>query len=96
MRLSDRIHKAIKEVALQSFGEVDVILFGSRTDDGRKGGDIDLAIGSHLSSEQFRHAKTLFLSGLLRKGLELKIDLVQLADADTLLQSEISSQGIVL
>lgn len=96
MRLSDRIHRAIKETALQSFGEVDVILFGSRTDDARKGGDIDLAIGSHLSSEQFRHAKALFLSGLLRKGLELKIDLVQLADVDTLLQSEISSQGVVL
>ncbi len=80
MRLSDRIHRAIKETALQSFGEVDVILFGSRTDDDRKGGDIDLAIDSHLSSEQFRHAKALFLSYLLRKGLELEIDLVQIAD----------------
>ncbi len=43
MRLSDFEIKSIKEVAKKNFGEsVKITLFGSRVDDTKRGGDIDL------------------------------------------------------
>jgi len=38
MRLSNRIHQIIKKNAINSFGHVNIYLFGSRTDDTKKGG----------------------------------------------------------
>jgi len=96
MRLSKRLKNAIVKAANQSFGEADIILFGSRTDDQERGGDIDLAIDSNLPHDQFCHLKAQFISNLLREDLDLKIDLVQLAEADALLRSEILSQGTIL
>lgn len=45
MRLSDHQIAAIKAAAAEAFGDdATVRLFGSRVDDGRRGGDIDLHI----------------------------------------------------
>ena len=45
MRLSEREIDAIRQTAREHFGEgVHVWLFGSRTDDTQKGGDIDLLV----------------------------------------------------
>lgn len=50
MRLSEEQKQAIREVVLPAAGEgAQIILFGSRLDDARRGGDIDLLIESDRS-----------------------------------------------
>ncbi len=36
-----RLSTLIKEATSSSFGDTDIFLFGSRVDDGKKGGDIE-------------------------------------------------------
>ncbi len=94
-----RIPKAIKEVLIDavksSFGDVDIVLFGSRMDDSKRGGDFDLAIMETFSKEAFRHHKVAFFRYLFQKGLDLPIDLVQYELASELLKREID-KGISL
>lgn len=44
MRLTDQERKAIMEVISRFDGQAEVYLFGSRSDDTKKGGDIDLLV----------------------------------------------------
>ena len=44
MRLTFKQHQAIKKYFLEVFREGQIYLFGSRVDDNKKGGDIDLYI----------------------------------------------------
>ena len=45
MRITEKDQKAIVKATHQNFGErVEVYLFGSRVDESKKGGDIDLYI----------------------------------------------------
>lgn len=44
MRLTDQERKAIMEVITRFDGQAEVYLFGSRSDDTKKGGDIDLLV----------------------------------------------------
>ena len=97
MRLSRRLRKIILESVQDSFGSVDVYLFGSRTDDTLRGGDIDIAIDTAMDSGSFRTGKTQFLTALYRRGLELKVDLVQYSDkTESLFKAEIDSNKIKL
>ncbi len=52
MRLSDREVKAIKEVIGEKDIKAKIYLFGSRVDDDKKGGDIDLLIFSEVLSQE--------------------------------------------
>ena len=74
MRLSQYEIACIKELAVRHFGaDVAVFLFGSRTNDRQRGGDIDLFIrGGNLSI----HTKLNFLTDLVLKIGEQKIDVV--------------------
>ena len=74
MRLSEFEINSIKNIAKEIFGEVKIILFGSRVDDTLKGGDIDL----YLVLNQKPHFldKPRFLAKLKRKIGEQKIDVV--------------------
>lgn len=83
------IKKTLKEAIQNSFGDVELILFGSRIDDNKKGGDFDLAIKGNLLKKDFKKAKVEFWKYLLKRDLDLPIDLVHYNFANTLLKSEI-------
>jgi len=98
MRLSNKLIKQLLTLISLSYGEdVDVYLFGSRTDDLKKGGDIDLAIDSQLSNSDFKQASITFRTQLLKQGLnDLSIDLTQLSAAENLFLDEINRSKIKL
>ena len=97
MRLPETLKSSILKAIEESFGNVEIYLFGSRTDDTKRGGDIDIAIRTDMTRDHFRKHKIVFVSLLMRMGFDLKIDVVQYHDSmDALLKSEIRSNGIKL
>lgn len=97
MRLPEKTKSSILTAINETFGNVGIYLFGSRTDDSKRGGDIDIAIQTDMKREHFRKHKIAFITLLMRMGVELKIDVVQYNDSmDALLKNEIQSQGIKL
>ena len=94
MRLSKRIINIVQENINKSFGNVNIYLFGSRVDDSKKGGDIDLAIDTNISRQEFRKKKSLFLSLLMRIDFDYKIDVVNFNTKDILLNTEIRHNNI--
>lgn len=89
MRISKRVFKILQENIEKSFGDVNVYLFGSRVDDTKKGGDIDLAIDTDLSRADFRKKKSLLLAQLMRVDFEYDVDIVDFHTKDELLYNEI-------
>lgn len=92
MRLNTHQVDAIKQATAEIFGEsAEVWLFGSRTDDGKRGGDIDLLVRlSERSSGQPSGGgepalmKKIRLLGALEKRLgERKIDVIIERPGDT-------------
>ena len=75
MRLDQKTRDEIRAAAKRFFG-ADVYLFGSRADDTRRGGDIDLYIEAALSAEQAVRARLSMLAHLYRRIGERRIDLV--------------------
>ena len=62
---------------MNAFGEnVVVYLFGSRTDDDAKGGDIDLFVETQLGKKQAVSAQLQFLVSMQKSLGEQKIDVV--------------------
>ena len=78
MRLTPSQISAIKTTVLQTLGEGAVVsLFGSRLDDNRKGGDIDLYIDCRpMSLAEQLDAKLLLLVKLKQQLGDQKIDIV--------------------
>ena len=84
MRLTDAQADAIRTAAVDVFGDdAEVWLFGSRADDRRRGGDIDLLIrpGRDAGDRPF-HRRVRFLARLERALGERKIDVVVEAPMD--------------
>ena len=84
MRLTDAQADAIRTAAADVFGDdAEVWLFGSRADDRRRGGDIDLLIrpGPGARDRPF-HRRVRFLARLERALGERKIDVVVEAPVD--------------
>ena len=97
MRLSDRIQKLIVNGIRKSFGDTEIYLFGSRTDESKKGGDIDIALVLDINKNEFRQKKIQFKKYLFQKGYDLKIDLLQWnKNIDILLQKEIETNHVLL
>jgi predicted nucleotidyltransferase len=77
MRLSQFQIDSINKLARKHFGqETTVWLFGSRTDDLKKGGDIDLFISNNNENSLTIEAKIHFLAELKTKIGDRKIDVV--------------------
>lgn len=75
MRLTERERQLIREAALRHFGEVPR-LFGSRLDDTRGGGDIDLLIHTDLAPAEAARRRIDLLADLWLALGERKIDVL--------------------
>jgi len=97
MRLHGYLKKLIKHSLAKIFNNADVVIFGSRVDDRKQGGDIDIAIKTNISNELFKQKKLIFLTELIRQNIDLKIDIVQYSDSmDHLLKKEIQNNSKLL
>jgi predicted nucleotidyltransferase len=78
MRLTPHEHQVIKQSASACFGEqAEVRLFGSRADDARRGGDIDLLIDTPLTDlAVIAQAHVRFVAKLYAQLGEQKIDVL--------------------
>jgi len=77
MRLTEFEIESIKRVATLHFGtEIEVILFGSRTNDRLRGGDIDLFIKSTQGIDLKLDTKIKFMTDLVMLIGDQKIDVV--------------------
>lgn len=68
MRLSKNQKKVILEASESSFGDANIILFGSRVDDSKRGGDFDLPIGLVLYTTSSR-----LLQQEIDKGIKINM-----------------------
>ena len=84
MRLSEKEITTIKRVIGESIGEAKVYLFGSRLDDTRKGGDIDLFIVAGTIDLETK----LMIRAKLKNHLHKPIDIVCHHDFDRPIEQE--------
>ena len=99
MRLSKKYINSIKANIINIFGKnTKVILFGSRVDDAKKGGDIDLYIIPQEKSnlEILYDKKIEFLSKVQLELGEQKIDVVIARDKKKSIEKEALKTGIEL
>jgi predicted nucleotidyltransferase len=78
MRLTDQQRAIIRATVVETFGAgADVWLFGSRVDDNKRGGDIDLLIETdQLDVDAIARAEISFLTRIQMKLGEQKIDVL--------------------
>ena len=86
MRLSSKEKSIIKEQITMLFGEADVYLFGSRVDDAKKGGDIDLYIIPQISDKLFK--KKMKIKVMLEDALHKPVDIVVAKNKERLIEQE--------
>ncbi|MBT5933972.1 nucleotidyltransferase domain-containing protein [Sulfurimonas sp.] len=95
MRLNKYYIHSIKTVFDTIFANGTISLFGSRVDDSKKGGDIDLFIEIEDKTDLFEK-KIRFLSLLKQKIDDQKIDVVFNEDSSRLIEKEARKWAIVL
>jgi predicted nucleotidyltransferase len=96
MRLSEHERGVIREAAAEVFGpDVRVMLFGSRVDDSRRGGDIDLFVEPSDPADIMTKKIRLAAQLQMRLG-EQKIDIVVASDSSRPIEQEARRTGVVL
>jgi predicted nucleotidyltransferase len=83
MRVTDKAVATFKNAIHATFpGESKVFLFGSRVDDHKRGGDIDLMVVSHLQRNVLETAKIAAITKIQMTLGEQKIDLIVTNDPE--------------
>ena len=95
MRLPKHIKIELLNAANSAFDNARLLLFGSRIDDTKKGGDFDIAVSCDMDREAFKKAKVQFFKYLLLKDLDIPVDLVHYQSAGTLLKREIDKGQMI-
>ena len=95
MRLNEKYIKVIKKYFFEIFNHGEIYLFGSRADDSKKGGDIDLYLVVEDKRNIFRK-KIKYLSKIKRELGEQKIDIIFNMDKERLVEKEARQWGIKL
>ena len=95
MRLTHYEREQIKAVFAQVFDQGTIYLFGSRVDDDKKGGDIDLWIDIPHDPDWFTK-KVRFLARLKRRIGDRKIDVVFSEDPSRLIEQEARKWAVPL
>jgi len=95
MRLKQHYVDIIKRYFIEVFKHGEIYLFGSRVDDAKRGGDIDLylVVNKHLNLFE----KKIKFSSKLKKSLgDQKIDIIFNIDKNRLIEQEAIKWGIKL
>lgn len=97
MRLKKEHIVNIKNIATKNFGkDVQIYLFGSRVDDSKKGGDIDLYIETDIK-DGLLEKKISMLTSLYKTIGEQKIDLIiNNFSRDKLIYKVAKQEGVLL
>ena len=95
MRLNNFQRQAIKEAFHEVFQEGDIYLFGSRVDDDKRGGDIDLYLVCE-KAQNLLEKKIDFLVSLKSKIGEQKVDVVFDIGKNRAIDQNAKSRGIRL
>ena len=96
MRLTDHEVTSIKKAFYETFESGTIYLFGSRVDESKKGGDIDLYLCPKEQFENERVRKIQFLIKLDEYIGEQKIDVILAKDQNRLIEQEALKNGIRL
>ena len=96
MRLTTTEQIAIKKAFIEVFGGGKIYLFGSRVDDTKRGGDIDLYLVPTKKFDDERERKIKFLIKLDEYIGEQKIDVVLAKDKNRLIEQEALKEGVEL
>lgn len=93
MRISAKEVAIIKNKTKDIFGEVVIYLFGSRVDDEKKGGDIDLYIVAKVKDNLFSKKRKLKI--ILEDILYKPVDIIVSINKERLIERE-AIMGIVI
>jgi predicted nucleotidyltransferase len=96
MRLTQHEQASIIKAFHSVFGEGKIYLFGSRVDDAKKGGDIDLYLCPKDDTEDMFQKKIKFLVNVQTLIGEQKIDVVMAKDENRLIEQIALQEGILL
>ncbi len=94
MRLSQKERREIKNILSQIFGEVTVYIFGSRLDDTKRGGDIDIFVQVKEPIENLR-AKRAKAQLLLEEKLLKPVDILIEGEVHSAIAEE-AKKGMVI
>jgi len=96
MRLTEFEINSIKKAFLESFQDGKIYLFGSRVDDTKKGGDIDLYLCPLKKFDDERARRRDFLIKLDEYIGEQKIDAILAKDKTRLIEQVARRDGVEL